>query len=121
MNDRSKTKIDLDERFVKLNQAALVHYQHANESERELFKNDKFKQHAVLEQISMSERMIEKYKLLSRLKDENKINTILDNDASIQVAASLEYSENEINAITDVYEQTKNKRLKQLLDLIKEV
>ena len=66
----------------------------------------------------MADYMIEKYKFLTSIGDENKINKLLSDDISLDLVASFNYSDEEKEELESVYTQTKNKKIGQLLKML---
>ncbi len=61
---------------------------------------------------------MDKYKLLVSLTDEDKLNKLLGDDMDVQLASVFDYSEAEKEQMEKVYQQTKNKRLGELLKMV---
>jgi hypothetical protein len=114
---KDPTEIVLNEKFFQTELAELDRNQTRYNEYRSLFERDGF-QHRIVEEMGMAEYMIEKYKLLTSLYDEKKINTLLADDASLHVAASFKYSNEEREQLESVFNQTGNKKIGKLLELL---
>jgi selenocysteine lyase/cysteine desulfurase/radical SAM superfamily enzyme YgiQ (UPF0313 family) len=109
--------ISIDQAFAQSAIEELVDQQATYAHYRELFEHDGF-QHRVMEEMSTAEYMVEKYKLLTSIDDEKKINDLLSDDASLQLAGTFDFSDSEREQLESVYKQTKNGRLGQVLKLV---
>ena len=114
---KDSANISVDQFFAQSAIEELESQQATYDRYSTLFNENGF-QHRVMEEMGMAGYMVEKYKFLTSIGDENKINNLLSDDASLQLAGTFNYSDTEREQLESVYKQTKNKKLEEVLKLV---
>ncbi len=109
--------IDTDPKFTKEALVELEQYKKSADRYEGLLKQNGY-QFRITELEGEAKLMTLKYRFLSSLSNENNLDHLFTRESDIQFFANFDFNDNEIEHIKHAYEQTRNKNLGLLIELL---